>query len=80
MLKLPTKGRWLNRQEFYSICSKHITNNSECPSCQTGKWHCVYKTLLSKLVYKVFPWLWRIIANMTNSSFTKGSFTKRKAS
>ena len=67
MGRLKSRGRWLFRQEFYSICSMHFESQDDCNMCNAGSWKNVYAVKLSHILYKVSPSLWRLWANRHNS-------------
>lgn len=67
-----TRGRFLFKEEFYSICSAHMHSEGiDCKLCETGSWHNVYMLKASQLVYKISPSLWRWWANRPNSKSRK---------
>lgn len=71
MSRLRSRGRWLNRQEFYSICSMHSEYEYDCDCCNAGSWSNVYVAKISQGFYKVCPSLWRVWANRPNSKSQK---------
>jgi len=63
MKQLRTRGSWLFREEFYSICSMHYIDRSDCSRCQTGEWINVWVHWISGLFYITSPKLWRYWIN-----------------
>jgi hypothetical protein len=53
-----TKGRFLNKQQWFSICSTHFEYNPLCKRCTTGIWKNIYMFKLSSIFYNKFPKLW----------------------
>ena len=63
---MKTRGKWLNKEEWYSICSRaHNINHYDpsCDLCQCGSWRNVFLGKISHAFYVVSPFLWRIWAN-----------------
>ena len=55
-----SRGRWLGRERFYSICSRHMGDNQDdCALCKIGQWRNVYLDAVSHRVFKLAPRLWR---------------------
>lgn len=50
-------GPW--KQEWYSICSRHLHRDNTCNLCQVGSWENVWKLKLSQTIYKCCPNLWK---------------------
>lgn len=63
MVKLQTRGKWLKKEAWYSICSSHLEDDPECSRCQVGAWHNVYLLKVGSIVFKIAPRLWRWNAN-----------------
>ena len=70
-IRMKTKGKFLTKQYFYSICSGHSGDEEDCSRCQKGMWRYVWAIWLSGLLYKISPKLWRIWANRPNSKTRK---------
>ena len=62
-MALLSRGRFIWREEFYSICSKHQKNKSDCDMCSVGSWTNVYKQRIGHLVFRLVPGIWRWNAN-----------------
>jgi len=62
-VKLPSRGRGLFREEYYSICSAHQEFNQECSTCKIGSWHNVWLGVANSVLFKVWPALWIWNAN-----------------
>lgn len=58
--EIPTKGRFLNKQKWISICSKHQTHDTECNLCNCGYWSNVWYGKMSGWVFDHYPkfWIW----------------------
>ena len=61
--QMKTRGKWLWRQEWYSICSAHYDDKDGCPYCEAGRWVNVWVHNIEIFVYKRWPDLWRWWAN-----------------
>ena len=62
-MKLPTKGKYFWKKEWYSICSIHHQHNEKCEMCNTGNWHNVLLgNILNFLYYKIniFYKIWQL--------------------
>jgi hypothetical protein len=58
---LKTKGYFIFKKEWYSICSIHKEYNNKCSNCKTGRWINIYSHIVSSLVYDISPSLWKKI-------------------
>jgi Cys-tRNA synthase (O-phospho-L-seryl-tRNA:Cys-tRNA synthase) len=72
------RGKFLWKQEWYSICSAHRDHNSECDMCTTGRWNNVLITRISSFVYKHFPKFWRWWVNLPFFKLNFVTLNKRK--
>jgi len=52
------------KQEWYSICSKHMVYDKNCNMCNAGVWCNVWKNNLSKFIFKYFPKFWHWIISI----------------
>jgi len=66
-----TKGFFLWRSRWYSICSKHQIAQDDCPLCNHGGWHNVYWGEIGRFIYNKFPRVWRWLVNQTSYKLTK---------
>jgi len=57
--RLPSRGRGLLRQEFYSIHSGPICDEEIDGVCPHGRWVNVTAQRLSTLLYRASPGVWR---------------------
>lgn len=64
-----SRGRWLRREEWHSICSRHQVPRDGCPLCGRGCWRNVWLGRLSRLAYAVAPRLWRRWANRNRGDY-----------
>ena len=46
-------GKWFNKKQWYSICSKHREPNKDCSICKVGNYNNVYYIKFKHLVYKL---------------------------
>ena len=53
------KGKGLNKEIWFSICSMHFEHQEDCNMCNAGQWQKVWKYKLSSAFYKLSPKLWR---------------------
>jgi hypothetical protein len=53
-----SRGKGINREVWFSFCSKHHTYNKDCHTCNIGNWERVIVYKLNSLVYNLFPSLW----------------------
>ena len=60
MGRLRTRGKFLKKEEWYSICSRHIEYDENCQACNKGGWYNIYKSKLSGVLYDISPkfWIW----------------------
>ena len=58
--RLRTKGRFLNKKEWYSICSIHYEYDKTCNMCNAGQWVNVWGQKISSLFYSISKgaWIW----------------------
>ena len=54
-----TRGKGLNKEIWFSICSRHAIYDEKCNMCNTGSWQNAIKYKVSTLTYNLFPSLWR---------------------
>lgn len=66
-----TKGRFLWRSTWYSICSAHREYKEDCPRCNVGGWSNDIQYRLGAIVFKKAPGVWRWWANRKGINFTK---------
>ncbi len=59
------RGRFLFKEQWYSICSMHFAHNETCTLCNTGHWRNVFVGKITSFVYKVAPSVWRFWANFS---------------
>lgn len=64
-----SRGRWLRREEWHSICSRHQTPQSGCPLCSRGCWRNVWLGRLSRAIYAVAPRAWRWWQNRNRGDY-----------
>ena len=56
--RLRTRGRFLTKEVWYSICSIHQEYKEDCKMCNTGTWNNVITSKISSLIYNLFPSFW----------------------
>jgi hypothetical protein len=61
------RGRWLWREEFYSICSRHYEWNADCQLCQHGVWRNIGMHHVGHFFYRFAYPLWFWWVNRPNS-------------
>ena len=66
-----TRGSGLNRERWYSICSRHCDYETYCGTCNVGQWVNCFAASLERITFQVSPWLWRKWANRTSSPSKK---------
>ena len=54
-----TRGKFLKKQIWFSICSMHAAYDENCNMCNHGSWENVIHYKISSVIYKFFPSLWR---------------------
>lgn len=59
-----TKGKFLFKKEWYSICSRHQQYESTCNICNHGSWRNVFLSKISHFVFKYFPKFWIYVVNI----------------
>lgn len=69
--KRRTRGWWLFKEQWSSICSRHYEYNPNCHLCNAGDWTNVPALWFSSLVFKLCPSLWRWWVNRPNSAARK---------
>lgn len=74
-----TRGRWLMREEWYSVCSAHHSPRKDCPRCQSGHWVNIAAHNVEHAIYVCAPRLWRWWTNRPNSKARKRLATERRA-
>lgn len=47
------------RQDWYSICSRHLEYRSDCDLCQSGVWLNHWIHICSHTFYILFPQTWK---------------------
>lgn len=54
------RGKFLKREEWYSICSKHRDYREDCHLCIIGSWHNVYLHKIESFIHDwCYPlWYW----------------------
>ena len=54
------RGKYLNKEQWLSLCSKHYNHDKDCELCNAGNWHNVFKLKISRAFYKLSPkiWIW----------------------
>jgi len=57
------RGKGLNKEMWFSICSMHLEHKDDCNMCNAGHWQKVWKYKLSRAFYKLSPKLWRCWIN-----------------
>ena len=68
-----TRGKFVRKERWYSICSIHQEYNKDCPMCNSGTWNNVILIWLDSLLYKVSYPLWY---NKMNGEFPTKNFKK----
>ena len=58
-----TKGKFLNKQIWFSICSRHREYDEACDLCKIGEWENALKYKFSSFIYDNFPSIWRWYMN-----------------
>lgn len=54
-----TKGRFLNKKQWYSMCSVHQnTIDDNCTMCLHGEWCNIFITKIDNIIFKVSPKIW----------------------
>lgn len=66
-----TKGIFLLKQTWYSICSRHYEYDDKCEGCKMGVWTYNISHFFSGIIYKIFPSLWKLYMNRENSKARK---------
>lgn len=56
--KFKERGRFLFKEQWYSICSMHANHDDDCELCNTGTWKNIYMSVFSSFVFKHFPKFW----------------------
>ncbi len=62
-----SKGKFLFKQQWWSICSRHYVYDKECNICNAGHWEYTWVTKFNHLFFKISPRLWRWYMNRPNS-------------
>jgi hypothetical protein len=57
------RGRGFKKIRWYSLCSAHQTVDKDCPRCNTGMWHNVWKLKISGWFHDHVYWLWYFWVN-----------------
>jgi hypothetical protein len=73
------KGKFLNKQVWYSICSQHYIPDEKCNMCNTGSWENIYIDKIGTFIYDISPKIWRYLVkiikknklNLEHLNFTK---------
>lgn len=61
---LPSRGKGLWREEFYSLCSKHRDSRDDCNNCAKGQWMNVCRHKFGHAFYMACPNIWRWWVNL----------------
>lgn len=75
------RGKWLLREQWFSICSNHRIYQQDCPRCNAGQWKNVLVSKISNICYKYYPRLWRRWVNRKGSNtrkFLESTFPRLK--
>lgn len=56
--KLKERGKFIFKEEWYSLCSMHNVYDNDCPLCNTGSWRNIYIGKISSFFFKYFPKFW----------------------
>jgi len=64
-MKLPrrTKGSFLWKKYWYSLCSMHIEYKEDCNMCNAGTWYSIWRIWFNEVLWKISPELWRKMVN-----------------
>lgn len=54
-IKIRSKGHFLNKQHWYSICSRHQEYDEQCKLCNIGSWHNIYLLKICNFIYFTLP-------------------------
>jgi len=52
------RGSFFKKEEWWSICSKHIEYDENCKTCNIGSWKNVWKHNMSAILYDISPKIW----------------------
>lgn len=58
-----TRGKFLNKATWISICSMHPDYDEKCVACNHGNWSNNFKRGISSLIFDYFPELWKWYIN-----------------
>jgi len=74
-----TRGRFLAKEEWHSICSAHRQYDENCERCNVGTWGNVWMNKVSGAVFKIAPklWIWWVNRKPMKAKFFD-NFTKLK--
>ena len=53
-----TRGKFIRKEVWYSICSIHGEYDEDCHMCKTGEWNNVVEIWFDGLLYKISYPLW----------------------
>ena len=56
----PIKGRFIFKQEWTSLCSRHKIHDFNCELCQCGFWRYVIINRLEIKLFRISPTVWRL--------------------
>ncbi len=59
-----TKGRFLWKKEWYSLCSAHQEFNADCNTCKSGRWVNTTGQAISIFIFNISPGFWRWWVNL----------------
>ena len=59
-----TKGKFLNKKQWYSFCSKHHDYDENCKICNIGSQHNIYMVKINSFFHDNFYELWFYYVNL----------------
>jgi hypothetical protein len=59
-----TKGKFLFKKQWYSICSRHQHYEWHCELCNIGRWHNIFLSKISHFIFNHFEKLWIFCVNI----------------
>ena len=54
---LRSRNRFLFKEEFYSICSRHQYPKDDCNMCNSGQWCNIYIRVVDHFIHEHFKFL-----------------------
>lgn len=58
-----TRGKWFNKQIWFSFCSVHFHYQEQCNMCNAGIWRNYLGYKIDNLMYRIFPKIWHKLNN-----------------